>query len=505
MTSSPVRLTGTPLSARDIAAIARRNARVEISPEVDALVRASRAVIERHAAENRPVYGLTTALGAAVDTPLSDADLVAYQRRVSLGHSVGFGPALPQEAVRAMMAVRIAGMAAGGTGISPAVFEGLVTALNAGVHPVVPSLGSLGAADLAPLAHLTLGLLGQGEADYGGETIPAAEALRRAGLKPLDIRAKDGHAIIVANSLSVAQACLALEDIERAFSWSLKAVALNFEAFRANLGALDDAAMAARPAFGQRAMAAQLRDLLAGSALFAQAAARRIQDPLSYRCVPQVWGALTHAIDEARTATEIELASSGDNPVVLTSEDRIVSQGNFDMTAFALAWERLGQAMAHAAAGIANRTIKLMSPTVSELPRFLAAQGQNRIGFAILQKPVAAMEAEIRFLANPVSLTPIAVSDWIEDQSSMAPAVIAKTSLIVERLRYLIAMELIASAYAVEIRGVTDGLGRGADEAYKAVRERVPPLEEDRELGSDVAGIAAMIAGSDSAGQKEAR
>ena len=258
MTSSPVRLTGTPLSARDIAAIARRNAPVEISPEVDALVCASRAVIERHAAENRPVYGLTTALGAAVDTPLSDADLVAYQRRVSLGHSVGFGPALPQEVVRAMIAVRIGGMAAGGTGISPAVFEGLATALNAGVHPVVPSLGSLGAADLAPLAHLTLGLLGQGEANYGGETMPAAEALRRAGLKPLDIRAKDGHAIIVANSLSVAQACLALEDIERAFSWSLKAVALNFEAFRANLGALDDAAMAARPAFGQRAVAAQL-------------------------------------------------------------------------------------------------------------------------------------------------------------------------------------------------------------------------------------------------------
>ena len=502
MTSSPVRLTGTPLSARDIAAIARRNAPVEISPEVNALVRASRAVIERHAAENRPVYGLTTALGAAVDTPLSDADLVAYQRRVSLGHSVGFGPALPQEAVRAMMAVRIGGMAAGGTGISPAVFEGLATALNAGVHPVVPSLGSLGAADLAPLAHLTLGLLGQGEANYGGETMPAAEA-RRAGLKPLDIRAKDGHAIIVANSLSVAQACLALEDIERAFSWSLKAVALNFEAFRANLGALDDAAMAARPAFGQRAVAAQLRDLLAGSALFVEGAARRIQDPLSYRCVPQVWGALTHAIDEARTATEIELASSGDNPVVLTSEDRIVSQGNFDMTAFALAWERLGQALAHAAAGIANRTIKLMSPTVSELPRFLAAHGQNRIGFAILQKPVAAMEAEIRFLANPVSLTPIAVSDWIEDQSSMAPAVIAKTSQIVDRLRCLIAMELIASAYAVEIRGVTDGLGRGADEAYKAVRERVAPLEEDRELGSDVAGIAAMIAGSHGAGQKD--
>ncbi|CCV05563.1 putative histidine ammonia-lyase [Mesorhizobium metallidurans STM 2683] len=497
MTSTPVRLTAAPLRTQDIAAIARRHSLVEVSPEADALIRASRAVIERHAAENRPVYGLTTALGAAVDTPLSGEDLIAYQRRVSFGHAVGFGSALPQEAVRAMMAVRIAGMAVGGTGISPAVFEGLVAALNAGVHPVVPSLGSLGAADLAPLAHMTLGLLGHGQAEYGGETMPAAEALERAGLKPLDIHAKDGHAIIVANSLSVAQACLALEDIEQAFQWSLRAVALNLEAFRANVSSLDDSAMAARPAFGQRAVAARLRELLSGGTLFTEGAARRIQDPLSYRCVPQVWGALRHAIDEARAATEIELASSGDNPVVLAGEDRIVSHGNFDMTAFVLSWEGLSQALAHAAAGVANRTIKLMSPTVAGLPRFLAANGQNRMGFAILQKPVSAMEAEIRFLASPISLTPIAVSDWVEDQSSMAPAVIAKVNQIIERFRYLVAMELISSAYAAEIRGVADKLGCGADEAYRTLRERVAPLVEDRELGCDVASIAAMIAQSD--------
>ncbi len=494
MTTMPIRLTATPLGTDDIAAIARRRARVEVSPEIHARIQASRAVVERHAAEGRKVYGLTTALGAAVDTPLGEEDLVTYQRRISFGHAVGFGPPLPGEAVRAMMAVRIAGMAAGGTGISPGVFEGLVAALNAGLHPVVPSLGSLGAADLSPLAHMTLGLLGQGQAEYGGETLPAAEALKRAGLPPLEIHAKDGHALIVANSLSVAQACLALEDIERAFLWSLKAYALNLEAFRGNVSALDDSAMAARPAFGQREVAAQLRDLLAGSTLFAEGAARRIQDPLSYRCVPQVWGALRHAIDEARAATEIELASSGDNPVVLAAEDRIVSHGNFDMTAFVLAWERLGQALAHAAAGIANRTIKLMSPVVAELPRFLAAEGQNRIGLAILQKPISALEAEIRFLANPISLTPIAVSDWIEDQASMAPGVVAKVSQIVDRLRHLIAMELIASAYAAEIRGVTAELGRGTTEAYKAVRSRVTPFDDNRELGADTARIAEMIA-----------
>lgn len=494
MTTMPVRLTAAPLRADDIVAIARRHSRVEISPEIHTRILSSRAVVERHAAQNRPVYGLTTALGAAVDTVLRDEDLIAYQRRISFGHAVGFGPALPRDVVRAMMAVRIAGMAAGGTGISPGVFEGLVAALNAGLHPVVPSLGSLGAADLAPLAHMTLGLLGHGQAEYRGEIMPAAEALKRAGLPALEIHAKDGHAIIVANSLSVAQGCLALEDIERAFLWSLKAVALNLEAFRGNVSALDDGAMAARPAFGQRLVAAQLRALLSGSALFSEGAARRIQDPLSYRCVPQVWGALRHAIDEARAATEIELASSGDNPVVLAAEDRIVSHGNFDMTAFVLSWERLGQALAHAAAGTANRTIKLMSPVVAGLPRFLAPQGQNRIGLAILQKPISALEAEIRFLASPISLTPIAVSDWIEDQASMAPGAIAKVSQIIDRLRYLIAMELIASAHAVDIRGVRAEMGHGADAVYKAVRDRVAPLDDDRELGSDTASIAEMIA-----------
>jgi histidine ammonia-lyase len=241
-------------------------------------------------------------------------------------------------------------------------------------------------------------------------------------------------------------------------------------------------------------VAAQLRELLAGSGLFVEGAARRIQDPLSYRCIPQVWGALRHAIDEARAATEIELASSGDNPVVLAHEDRIVSHGNFDMTAFVLSWERLSQALAHAAAGTANRTIKLMSPTMSGLPRFLAAQGQNRIGFAILQKPISAVEAEIRFLASPISLTPIAVSDWVEDQASMAPGAVAKVTQIVDRFRYLVAMELISSAFAVDIRGMAAQLGSGTTEAYKAVRDRVTPLDDDRELGSDTARVAEMIA-----------
>lgn len=492
-----ISFTDTAPTVGEIVAIARRNVRVTISPDVVHKILAARAVVDRYTADDKPVYGLTTGLGAGVDTRLATEDLVAFQLRVPQARAVGVGAALPREAVRAMMAVRIAGMAAGGSGVSLPVFSGLVAALNAGFHPVVPSLGSIGAADLAPLAHMGRALLGDGEAEIGGIVMRAGEALVKGGLEPLRLAPKDGHALVVANSMSVGKACLALEDIERLFEWSLAAVALNFEAFRANVTAFDDRALAARPAFGQREVAARLRTLLAGSSLLADGAARRLQDPLSYRCAPQVWGALLHAIREAREATEIELASSGDNPVVLVDEGLILSHGNFDMTAFVLAWERLDQALAHCAAGAAYRTMKIMSAGMSDLPRFLTPLGQNRTGFATVQKTVSALEVEIRHLAAPTSLTPIPVADGVEDQASMAPSVLAKTEAIIERLRYLVAIELIASAQAVELRGVENELGTVTRLTYRKVRDNVPPLSEDRAQGPDFQRIAELIQSSD--------
>ncbi|MGV1837998.1 HAL/PAL/TAL family ammonia-lyase [Rhizobium rhizogenes] len=491
-----VSFTGAAPTVSDIAAIARRNARVTISSDVEHKILAARAIVDRYTASDVPVYGLTTGLGAGVDTRLATDDLVAFQLRVPQARAVGVGAPLPRDVVRAMMAVRIAGMAAGGSGVSLPVFSGLVAALNAGFHPVVPSLGSIGAADLAPLAHMGRALLGDGEAEVGGAVMTASEALMTAGLEPLRLAPKDGHAIVVANSLSVGKACLCLEDIEHLFTWSLAAVALNFEAFRANVTAFDDRALAARPAFGQREAAARLRDLLTGSSLLADGAARRLQDPLSYRCAPQVSGALLHAIGEARQITEIEIASSSDNPVVLIDEGLMLSHGNFDMTAFVLAWERLGQALAHCAAGTAYRTMKIMSAGMSDLPRFLTPLGQSRTGFATVQKTVSALEAEIRHFAAPISLTPIPVADGVEDQASMAPSVLAKTEAIIERLRYLVAIELIASAQAVELRGVENELGTGTRDVYRQIREQVPPLSEDRAQGPDFQRISELIRNS---------
>jgi histidine ammonia-lyase len=494
MSRNAVLLGERATTIADIVAVARDRAPIAVAPAVEARIAAARAVIERHAAADIPVYGLTTGLGAGVDTRLTADDLVAFQRRTVPARAVGVGPAAPTEMVRAMMATRAAAFATGGSGVSLPVFRGLVAAINAGLHPVVPSLGSIGAADLAPLAHMAHALLGAGEAELGGVVRPAAEALAAAGLEPLALEPKDGHALLVGNAFSLGQACLVLADLERLVGWTAHAVALNFEAFRANLSVLDDRALAARPAFGQREAAERLRMLLAGSALWSEGAARRVQDPLSFRCLPQVFGALLHALAEARSATEIELVGCGDNPLVVASENLILAHGNFDLTAFVLAWERLGQALVHMATGTAYRCLKIMSPGFSELPRFLTPLGQSRTGFATVQKTISAMEAEIRHLALPVSFAPLPAADGVEDQASMAPSVIAKTAAIVERLRYLVAIELAAAAQAVELRGIGGGLGRGPAAAHAFVRSLVEPLTEDRSQGPDFMRLAAALA-----------
>lgn len=488
-----VRLTGAAPTIAEIGAIAREAARLEIAPEVEARLEAASAIVEHYARQDIPAYGITTGLGAGVDTRLAADDLLAFQQRVPLARAVGVGAPLSREIVRAMMAARVASMAAGGSGVSPGVFHGLVAALNAGFHPVVPSLGSIGAADLAPLAHVGRALLGGGQSELGGEVMPSGEALARAGLSPLRLRPKDGHAIVLGNSLSTGRASLCVLDIERLLGWSLSTICLNYEAFRANMGAFDDRSMAARPAFGQQAIATRIRILMTGSALLREGAARRLQDPLSYRCVPQIWGALRHALDEARLATEIELSSSGDNPVVLAEAGLILSQGNFDLTAFSLSWERLGQAMAQCATATAHRIMKIMSSGLTDLPRFLTPRTQNRTGFATVQKTVSALEAEIRHLAMPISLAPMAVADGVEDHASMAPSVIAKTDAIVTRLRYLVAIELAASAQAVELRGVSGQLGAGPDAAYRFLRDTVESLDEDRPLSDDFIDVSARI------------
>jgi histidine ammonia-lyase len=367
--------------------------------------------------------------------------------------------------------------------------------LNAAVHPVVPGKGSIGVADLAPLSHMALPLLAEGTAEHRGEILPAAEALSRAGLAPVALAAKDGLALISSNAASVGCAALALHDATAALDALNVASALAFEGFRANLSPLDPRVQAARPAPGQREVAARLIALLEGSALWSRGAARRVQDPVSFRCVTQVHGTAFAAASSARAQIELELNSAADNPLVLPESDEMLSNGNFHVPGLALAFDTLGIGLTQAAAISVERCLKLFSPAFSDLPLQLTRHGPTHSGFATVQKTLTALYNEIRHAANPASLDFLPVSEGVEDHAPMTPHAIAKTVTIGERLRYLAAIELLTAAQAIDLRGLDpDALGRGAKAAYDAVRKAVPALDADRPIGPDIEVIERLVA-----------
>ena len=492
---APITLSGHDATIAAVVRVARGGAKVALSDGARAQVVAARAVVERLAQSDEAIYGVNSALGANTGKPIPRDQLAAYQHRAVRARAVGVGPVFPTDVVRAMMFARAAGMAAGGSGVSPEVLDALIALLNASVHPVVPSKGSIGVADLAPLSHLALPLFGEGSAEYRGEILAGSVALERAGLRPVALGAKDGIALISANAATVGHAALVVHDASRMLDALSIAAALSFEGFRANLSPLDPRVQAARPAPGQIEMAAQFTLLLAGSSLRQTGAARRVQDPLSLRCVTQVHGAALAALRTARDYVELELNSAADSPLVLADTGEMLSTGNFHIPGLALAFEALGLAFAHAALVCVQRCQKLFNPALSGLPLQLTTRGPEHSGFATVQKTLTALYNEIRHDASPATLDSLPVSEAVEDHAPMAPYVVAKTAAIVAKLRYLAAIELLAAAQAVDLRELPQAaLGKGTQAAYSAVRARVPRLDEDRPLGPDIEIIVALLA-----------
>jgi histidine ammonia-lyase len=489
---APTVLAGERLGVAEVVAVAR-GAKVELGPEVARRLEAARAVVERHARAGAAVYGLTTGLGAAVDTRLGPAEMAGFQERAIAARAVGVGEPLAREEVRAMLFVRLAGLARGNSGISPHLPEAIRDTLNAGLDPVVRRVGSLGEADLSSLAQAFLSLIGAGEAEFEGERLPGAEALRRAGIAAPALGPKDALALLNASAHSVGLAALTLHDADLALEAAMAAGALSLEGFRANLSPIDARSVALRRAPGQSEASAGLRRLLAASDLFEAGRARRVQDPLSFRCLAPVLGAAGESLKRATQAVEAELNGAGDSPAVLVEHDAMLSTVNFDTTAMALAFEGLGQAASHVAATAAFRVAKLMSPVFSDLPRFLTRYGAGCSGFATVQKAAAALEAEIRHKALPVGSMAAPVADGVEDYAPLTPQIVEKTRAIARGLFRLAAIELVVAAQAVDMR---DGirLGAGTAAIHRFVRERVAPLDEDRPLGVEFERLALAIA-----------
>jgi histidine ammonia-lyase len=486
---SPLVLTGAGVSIEDVAAAARNAAKVEVTPTVIEHLAKARKVLDEAAAAGQQIYGLNTGLGANLGTAV-EGDAGAFQRQLLDGRGAAVGDALPIQLVRAVMFARIAMLSAGGSGLSPHVFTALVEALNAGVHPVMPAIGSIGAGDLVMMTAIAHTLIGEGDADYQSRRMPSAKALMMARLPPVSLAPKDGLSLINASAVSTGTGALALVDALSAMEQQQQAGALTMEALGANRTILDPRLHVARPAACQLLAARTLRDLLAPER---ETTPTTLQDPLSIRCMPSIHGALIQAIDHARLAVEIELNAAADNPLVLVDDALVMSTGNFHTASLALAFETLGLAIAQCAAASAARFIQLTGSGRNGLPKYLSPVGGASAGFVPLQKTVAAILAAIRHKANPVMLDYIPVSEGVEDHATQTLLAVSKSADMIVLWRRLIALELMAAAQAVDLReGIALAPATGV--IHAAVRTHVPALKEDRPLGANANALHAALA-----------
>ncbi len=489
-----VLLDGSSLTIEQVRTVADGGEQVGIAPEAVRAMEASRAVVERLAAGDSPVYGVNTGVGLLADIRIEPSELAALQRNVVRSHAAGIGKPLERGEARAMMLIRANVLAKGFSGIRPLVAERLCDLLNRGVTPMIPSQGSVGASgDLAPLAHMALVLIGEGRAEFGGAVLDGGEALRRAGIQALSLEAKEGISLINGTQAMLAIACRELEAAEILADTADVICALTLDGLRGTPRAFDPRLHASRPHRGQGESAARLSRLLEGSAIReSHLSCRRVQDAYSLRCAPQVHGAVRDALAEARRVCEIELNSATDNPLIFG--DEVVSGGNFHGQPIALQLDFLAVALT-ALAGISERRLdRLVNPSLNEdLPPFLAGHAGLESGLMMVQVTAAALLGENRVLAHPASPGSITTSGNKEDFVSMGMAAALKYQRIVRNTRAVLACEALAAVRAIDL---LRPLRTSAvlEKAHELIRAVSPEISADRPWHEDIERIAELIA-----------
>jgi histidine ammonia-lyase len=510
--SGGVVLTGAGLTIEDVEAVALGQRRVTLATDARARVGEARAVIDRLVASGEVVYGVTTGFGALATAYVPPERTRELQERLLLSHAAGVGEPLPTPVVRAMLLLRANTLALGHSGCRPELIERLCDMLELGLHPVVPSQGSVGASgDLAPLAHLALPLIGHGEVELGGRVQSAAEALARTGLEPLVLEPKEGLALLNGTQLMTAIGALLLAAADRLVRSASVAAAITTEALRGTEVAFSSAYQSTRPHPGQVRTAAELRWLLRDSGLQRShhADAHRVQDPYSVRCAPQVHGAARDALDYLRGVLDIEMNSATDNPLVFpgggsvpqdalaTGHGLVISGGNFHGEPVALALDFAKLALAELGAISERRIALLLDPRLNDgLPAFLGAASGLDSGLMILQYTAAALASESKTLAHPASVDSIPTSANQEDHVSMGSIAARHARRVLEHSERILAIELICASQALDLRldlvpGVSPGVG--VAEAHARVRAVIDRLEADREPGPDLEAALQIV------------
>ncbi len=473
-------LNGKDLTVEQVLSVTRGMEPAAIAKEAETAVNKARAYVKRKVAESAVVYGLTTGFGKFSDTYISPADAATLQRNLIVSHACGMGEPLREDVVRGVMLLRLNALCRGNSGIRLSTMETLMAMLNSRVHPVIPEKGSLGASgDLAPLAHMVLVMLGEGEAIYRGERLTGREAMARAGIPTVELAAKEGLALINGTQALTSIGLHVLYDGEQLLKTADLAAAMTAEAQLGIKKAFDPRLHALRPHPGQRDCAANLTRLLEGSALALDIQSDKVQDAYSIRCVPQIHGASRDALAYVRAAVEREINAVTDNPIVFPDDDEAISGGNFHGQPMALAFDFMGIALSELADVSERRTERLVNPQLSNgLPAFLTKRGGLNSGFMIAQYSAASMVSENKVYAHPASVDSIPSSANQEDHVSMGATAARKAALILDNARKVLAIELYAAYQALWLRGA-EKLSPATRAAWDAIAAAVPPVEED--------------------------
>jgi histidine ammonia-lyase len=488
-------LDGNSLTLEQLTDIADHHAAVGLDRAAAAHVDASRAVVQRKADGDAPVYGINTGFGALAETAIPRESLAALQLNLLRSHAAGVGEPLPVRAVRASMALRANVLAKGFSGIRRETIELLLQLLNRRVHPIVPSRGSVGASgDLAPLAHLALVLVGEGEARVGdGPVVTGAAALASVGLRPLDLQPKEGLALINGTQPSTAVAALALIAAERLARAADITAALSIDGLCGSMRPFDARIHDARPHEGQRTAAANLRRLLAGSPINASHAnCGRVQDAYSMRCAAQVHGAGRDALAFVRHTLAVEANSATDNPMVFGDSDEIVSGGNFHGAPVAVAADLLAIALSQFATISERRADRLVNPALSGLPAFLTPQSGLHSGYMMAQVTSAALASELKTLAHPASVDTIPTSANKEDHVSMSMGAALKAELAVSLATRVLAVEILCACQAIDLLAPLE-TSAALVPVHAFVRSLAPTLTDDRPPAPDIEKISSAI------------
>ena len=493
--SNTVYIDGNSLTLEDVVNVARFNYKVELAESAIPKIKKSRAYVEEVLDRGDVIYGINTGFGKFSDVAIGPDQIKELQKNLIYADAAGIGKSFDTEIIRAMMILRANAISKGYSGVYVETVQVLIDMLNKGVHPQVREKGSVGASgDLCPLAHMVLVVIGEGEAEYEGEIMSGGEAMAKAGIKPIELGAKEGLALINGTQAMMGVAVFAVYDSETLMKSADIISALTMESLQGIIDAYDERIHLARPHKGQIGVAKNLRKLTEGSKLTTRQGEKRIQDAYTLRCIPQIHGASRPAIEYVKEVIETEINSATDNPLIFPDGDNpaIYSGGNFHGQPVAIAMDTLGIAMAEYANVSERRIERLVNPQLSGLPGFLVKEGGVNCGFMIPQYAAAAVVSENKILAHPASVDSIPTSANQEDHVSMGTIGARKAREIIEHVRYVLGVELLCAAQATDFSD-PNKLGKGSKIAYETIRSQVSFMEKDRVLYPDMDKSADVI------------